>query len=194
MDDGGDVLAERDDADIVAGLVALLLELVDDAAHEGDEDALTLVALHERDGLIGRGSGAEDNGNAGDVARDQRHAEVTNDGVRQVAVAGQLIGRCAVEVLQDLDELGAQCGGYAGHEGVVQAGIAGHERLDDAESLLQLAEGADLRAGDGVVAGQGVGSVGEGHGLAFAVLGDGIVNGGLGQAVNGIVAAEYTFK
>ena len=29
---------------------------------------------------------------------------------------------------------------------------------------------------------------------AFAVLGDGIVNGGLGQAVNGIVAAEYTFK
>ena len=33
MDDGGDVLAERDDADIVAGLVALLLELVDDAAH-----------------------------------------------------------------------------------------------------------------------------------------------------------------
>ena len=56
MDDGGDVLAERDDADIVAGLVALLLELVDDAAHEGDEDALALVALHERDGLIGRGA------------------------------------------------------------------------------------------------------------------------------------------
>ena len=194
MDDGGDILAERDDADIVAGLVALLLELVDDAAHEGDEDALALVALHERDGLIGRGSGAEDNGNAGDVARDQRHAEVTNDGVGQVAVAGQLIGRGAVEILQDLDELGAQCGGHAGHEGVVQAGVAGHERLDDAESLLQLAEGADLRAGDGVVAGQGVGSVGEGHGLAFAVLGDGIVNGGLGQAVNGIVAAEYTFK
>lgn len=66
--------------------------------------------------------------------------------------------------------------------------------LTTPESLLQLAEGADLRAGDGVVAGQGVGSVGEGHGLAFAVLGDGIVNGGLGQAVNGIVAAEYTFK
>ena len=194
MDDGGHVLAQGYDADIVAGLVALFGQLIDDTAHQGHQDALALVALHQLHGLIGRGSGAQDDGNAGDVAGDQGHAQIPDEGVGHMAVAGQLVGRSAVDVLQNLDELGAQGGGHAGHKGVVQTVVPGHEGLHHTQSGLQFAQGAHLHAGDGVVAGQAVGGVGEGHGLRLAVLGNGIVNGGFSEAVYGIVAAENSFK
>ena len=111
-----------------------------------------------------------------------------------MAIAGGLIRGGPVDVLQHLDELGAQGSGHAGHKGVVEPVVPGHQALHNSQSGLQLTQRRDLGAGDGVVAGQRVSSVGEGHGLALAVLGNGIVNGSFGEAVNGVVAAKYSFK
>ena len=190
----GHIMSQRHHADVVAGLVALLLELIDDAAHQGHQDALALVALDQFHGLVSAGSGAQDDCHAGDVAGDQGNAQIPDKGVRHMAVAGSLVGSGAVYVLQDLDELGAQGGGNAGHKGVVQPGSPGHEGLHHAQGGLQLAQGAHLHTGDGIVAGKGIGSVGEGHSLAFAILGNGAVDGGFGEAIYSVVAAEHSFK
>ena len=111
-----------------------------------------------------------------------------------MAVAGSLVGSVIADVLQNLDEFCAQSGGNAGHEGIVQAVVAGHQALDNAQGFLQLTQGLDLDAGDAVVAGQGISGAGEGHGLALTVLCDGIVDSCLGEAVDSVVAAENSFK
>ena len=194
MDDGGDILAQGDDADVVAGLVLLLLELIDDAAHQSDQHALALIALDQSNGLVSGRSGAQDNGNTGDVAGNQGNTQRTDNGIGQMAVAGSLVGSVIADVLQNLDEFCAQSGGNAGHEGIVQAVVAGHQALDNAQGFLQLTQGLDLDASDAVVAGQGICGAGEGHGLALTVLCDGIVDSCLGQAVDSVVAAENSFK
>ena len=73
-------------------------------------------------------------------------------------------------------------------------GSPGHEGLHHAQGGLQLAQGAHLHTGDGIVAGKGIGGVGEGHSLAFAILGNGAVDGGFGEAIYSVVAAEHSFK
>jgi len=194
MDHRGHVTPERHHTDVVAGLIALFLKLVDDAAHQGHQDALALVALHQFHSLVSGGSGAQDDRHAGNVAGNQGHTQVPDEGVGHMAVAGSLVGRSAVQILQNLNELSAQGSGHAGHKGVVQPGGPGHEGLHHAQSGLQLAQGAHLHAGDGIVAGQGIGGVGEGHSLAFAILGNGAVDGGFSEAVYSVVAAEHSFK
>ena len=187
-------MSQRHHTDVVAGLVALFLELIDDAAHQSYQDALALVALHQLHCLVSGGRRAQDDGYAGDVTGNQGHAQVPDESVGHMAVAGSLVGGGSVYVLQDLNELGAQGSSHAGHKGVVQPGGTGHEGLYHAQSGLQLAQGVYLHAGDGIIAGQGIGGVGEGHSLAFAILGNGTINGGFGEAVYSVVAAEHSFK
>ena len=111
-----------------------------------------------------------------------------------MAVAGSLVGNGAVQVLQNFDEFCAQSGGHAGHKGIMQPLLPGHQGLDNTQSGLQLAQVGDLHAGNRVVAGQRVSGFGEGHSLALAVLRNRIIDGGFGQAVNGIVTAKNSIK
>ena len=187
-------MTQGDDADIVAGLVALLLELVNDAAHQGNQHTLRLVAFHQGNGLVSRGSSAQNDGHAGNITGNQGHAQRTDNCIGQMAIAGSLIGSGVADVLQNLDELCAQGSGNAGHEGIMQPVVAGHEGLDNAQSLFQLTQILHLHAGHAVVAGQRICSVGEGYGLCFAVLRNGVVYGCFGQAVNSIIAAKNSFK
>ena len=59
---------------------------------------------------------------------------------------------------------------------------------------IHFAKGGNLFAGDGVVAGKGIGSIGEGHCCAFAKGSDGVINGGDGTCVVVLTAAEYSVK
>ena len=189
MDDGSDFLTQGDDPQVVAGLHAGLLQLIDDAAHQSDQHTLSLVALDQVNGFLGGGSLAQNDGNAGDIAGNQGNAQAADDGIGQMAVAGSGVGLRTVDVLQNLDELGTQSGGDAGHEGVMQTLLPGHQGLHHTQSLLQLAQGLNLHT-----AGKAVGGAGEGNGLALTVLCNGVVDCGLGQAVNRIVAAKNSFK
>ena len=111
-----------------------------------------------------------------------------------MAVAGSLVGSGSADVLQGLDELGAQSGSHAGHEGVVQPVLPGHEGLNHIQSGLHLRQGGDLHAGNSIVAGQSVSGLREGDSLALAVLGDCVIHGGYGEAVNGIVTAKNSIE
>ena len=111
-----------------------------------------------------------------------------------MAVAGGLVGGIVADVLQHFNELGAQSGCDAGHKGIVQAVVAGHQALDNAQGFLQLTQGLDLDAGDAVVAGQAVSGAGERNRLALAVGGDGLINGGYSTGVVVVVAAKNSFK
>ena len=146
-----------------------------DAADEGDENALRSDSTwHRADSLLGGGGrAADDNGNAGDVAGDQRHAQITDDGVGQVARSRlRLIGRRRrARYFSASINSAHRADAYAGlSKASWRRWLAGHHGLDGRPiACLQLAEGGDLHAGDAVVAGQAVSGAGEGHGLAFAV-------------------------
>ena len=194
MDHALGLQAQGAHADVGAGLVARVGQLLAALTGQGDQDALALIGLDQRDGLLGIVSAADDNGHAGDIAGDQGHAQLTDEGVGQVAQQGLLVGGRAVDVLQRLQELRAQGGGDAGLEGIVQPVVAGHLGLDGSHGGLHLAQGGDLFAGHCVVAGQAVSGVGEGHAFALAVLGDGAINGGYGTVVIVVVTAKNSVK
>ena len=147
-------------------LHALLQGLLDAAADHEGEDALGLVVLdHFR-----HGGGvirlAQDHGHAGDVARDQGHAQGADDGVGDEADAGVgLVGVGIVHVLEALD---------------------GDEALEHAHAGGQVAQGLDLHACGGVDGGEEVGGVGEGGRGFGPVLGDGVVYRALCQSSDGV--------
>ena len=194
MDDGSDFLTQGDDPQVVAGLHAGFLQLIDDAAHQSDQHTLSLIALDQVNGFLGGGSLAQNDGNAGDIAGNQGNTQAADDGIGQMAVAGSGVGLRTIDVLQNFDELGAQSGGDAGHKGIVEPVLPGHQGLYHTQGLLQLAQGLNLHTGHAVVAGKAVGGAGEGNGMVFAVLCNGALDCGLGQAVNRIVAAKNSFK
>ena len=168
--------------------------MLDGVAGEGDQNALRLVGLGQSHGLGGVFRAADDNGNAGDVAGDQRHAQITDEGVGQVTHFRLGIRLRAVQVFQRFQELGAQGGRNAAFKGVVEAVVAGHLGLDGVHGGLHLTQSGDLHAGDAVVTGQAVSGAGERYRLALAVGGDGLINGGYSTGVVVVVAAKNSFK
>ena len=86
MADGPDVLAHGNHTDGEAHGHALLHGLLDDAADQEDEDTAGLIALDGLHSLFRRGSGADHDDEAGDIAGDQGHAQFTDFGVDEVAV------------------------------------------------------------------------------------------------------------
>ena len=187
MDDAGDVVAQGHHPELQTHLHALLQGLLDAAADHEGEDALGLVVLdHFR-----HGGGvirlAQDHGHAGDVARDQGHAQGADDGVWDEADAGVgLVGVGIVHVLEALDDLRAHGGGEAGVEGRADVIGVGDEALEDAHAGGQVAQGLDLHACGGVDGGEEVGGVGEGGRGFGPVLGDGVVYRALCQSSDGV--------
>ena len=194
MDDGLHLIAQRHNPDVLAQLHAGVEAVLDGVAGQGYQNALSLVGLRQRYGLGGILRAADDNGDTGDIAGNQGHAQVTDEGVGQVAQLGLGIGGGPADVLQGFQELGAQGGGDAGFKGVVEPVVPGHLGLDGVHGGLHLTQSGDLLAGHCVVAGQAVSSVGEGHALALAVLGDGVINGGDGTLVVVVVTAKNSVK
>ena len=196
MGHAAQITAQGHVADVEAQLHTLLHTLVDDAAHQGDEDALGLVLLDQGRALLGGGSRADDDRHAGDVPGDQGHAQLTDLGVGEVTHDGLLVGGAAGHgVLHQLDHLGGQGGGHAGGEDVLGAAVAGHKALDlILQGGLGLAHGADLLPGQRVEAGQGVGGVAEGGGGVGAQLGHGLVHGLDRQGIHLVVAGENALE
>ena len=194
VDNGLHFVAQRHHADVLAQLHAGVEAVLDGVAGEGDQNTLCLIGLGQSHSLGGVFRAADDNGNAGDVAGDQRHAQITDEGVGQVAHFRLGIRLRAVQVLQRFQKLGAQSGCNAAFKGVVEAVVAGHLGLDGVHGGLHLTQSGDLHAGDAVVTGQAVSGAGERYRLAFAVSSDGLINGGYSTGVVVVVAAKNSFK
>ena len=89
-----------------------------------------------------------------------------------------------MQILQHFQEFCAQGGSNAAVEGILQAEVTGHHGLDVIDQgSLQLAQVVDLFAGDAVVAGQIICSVGESNRLGFTVGGDGLIDRGNGTLI-----------
>lgn len=126
-----------------------------------------------------------------DLVQGRTAADGVGGDVPQQLVVGQ-IGR--PRRVEEIEVIEAGARGLLLLEGVVEPRLPGHHGFQGAESLLHLGQGGDLLAGDGVVAGQGVGGVGQGYGLLGTVLGGGSGHGLLRQAQNGVAAGKYSIK
>ena len=195
MADRPDLFPDGNDTDGEAHLEVLGNELLDDAADEENEDAAGLIALDGFDGLFHRGSRPDHDDEAGNIAGDERHAQLAHFGVCEVAVVGgALIGRFAAGVLAGLDDLRGDRGGDAGGEDRGGAVLAGHQGADVGHRGLELAEVGHLLAQISIDAGKIICGRGHCHGGALAQLGNDGVQFLLGLGEHFVGAAEYTFK
>lgn len=116
VDNGGDVMAQRDDAQLETHLDALLGALLDDVADHEGHDALGLIALDDGGHVLRLLGLAQHDGYAGDIAGDQRDTEGTDDGIGHEADAGDgrlLVGVLRLDELQALQDLCADGSGEA---------------------------------------------------------------------------------
>ena len=190
MNNAGHVMAQGHHAKLQAHLHALLQGLLDALADHKGEDALGLVILDHIGHVLGIVRLAQHHGHAGDVPGDQGHAQGTDDGIGHEPDAGVFgVGFAAAHVFQSLDDLRAHGGGKARVQGRADVVLIGDEALQNAHTGGQVAQGLHLHAGSGVDGGEEVGGVGESHRRIRAVLGDGVVDGSLGQARHGVGTA-----
>ena len=192
MDDGGHVMAQRDDTQLEAHLDALLSALFDDVADHEGHDALGLIALDDGGHVLRLLRLAQHDGYAGDIAGDQRNAEGTDDGIGHEADAGDgrlLIGVLRLDELQALQDLRADGGGETGVQRLPEILLVGDEALEHADAGGQIAQRLDLDAGSGIDRGEEICGIGEGQLLLRAVFGNGIVDGAFGQARHSIRTA-----
>ena len=183
-------MAQGHHAELQAHLHALLQGLLDALADHKGEDALGLVVLDHLGHVLGIVRLAQHHGHAGDVSGDQGHAQGTDDGIGHEPDAGVPgVGIAAAHVFQALDDLRAHGGGKARVQGRADVVLIGDEALQNAHAGGQVAQGLHLHAGSGIDGGEEVGGVREGHRRIRAVLGDGVVDGPLGQARHGVGTA-----
>jgi hypothetical protein len=189
VDDCGHVMAQGDDAELEAHLDAGVGALLDDVAHEEGHDALGLVVLDDFGGVGAVFSLAEHDGHAGDVARDEGHAERADDGIGHEADAGDarlLVGFLLLDILEALEDLRADGGGEAGVERLAQVLLIRDEALEHADARGQIAQLLNLDARGRVDGREIIGRVGEGDFLLRAVSGNRVVDRALCQTGNGM--------
>ena len=192
MDDGGHIMAQRDDAELKAHLDARFRALFNDFADHEGHDALGLIVLDDLCNFLAVFGLAQHDGHTGDIARDQRHAEGTDDGIGHEADAGNrglLIGILRFGKLQALKDLGTDSGGQTGVECLSQILLIGDEALEHAHAGGQIAQSLDLDAGGGVDGGEEIRGVREGNGMVCAIFCNGVVDCTLGQTSHGMRAA-----
>ena len=192
MDDGGHIMAQRDDTELKAHLDARFRALFNDFADHEGHDALGLIVLDDLCNVLAVFGLAQHDGHTGDIARDQRHAEGTDDGIGHEADAGNrslLIGVLRLGELQALKDLGTDSGGQTGVECLSQILLIGDEALEHAHAGGQIAQRLDLDAGGGVDGGEEIRGVREGNRMVCAIFCNGVVDCTLGQASHGVRAA-----
>ena len=192
VDDSGHVMAQRDDTELQAHLDARVRTLLDDVADHEGHDALGLIVLDDLGNVLAIVGLAEHDGHAGDIARDQRHAERTDDGIGHEADAGNsrlLIGVLRLGKLEALDDLSADGGGKTGVQRLAQILLVGDEALENAHAGRQVAQRLHLDARGGVDGGEEICGIREGDGMVCAILCDGVIDCALGEASHGMRAA-----
>ena len=183
-------MTQRDDAEFQPHLDAAFGALLNDIADHEGHDTLGLIILDDLHDIGGIVRLAEHDGDAGDIARDERDTEGTDDGVGDKADAGVgFIGVAALDILQALEDLRADGGGKTSVERLSEILLIGDKALENADAGGQIAELGDLHAGGGIDGGEEIRSVGERDGLVSAVLCNGVIDGALGQTGDGIRAA-----
>ena len=170
---GPDLLADRHNAHREAGGNACGVDLLDDAADQEYEDTAGLIALHGLNRFFNGGGGADHDHEAGNVAGNQRNAQLAHLSVGEVAVILRaLIGRGIAGILARFDDFRTAGGGNAGIEDGLGAVFAAHHGAQLRQRFLQLTQRGDLLAQVGIDAGEEIRSVGHRHGGAFAELGN----------------------
>ena len=188
------VFSKRDYTYIRAHLQALLHTLVDDAAHQSYQDALSLIGFYKLHAFLSSGSRTQDYSYARDIAGYQRHAQLTDRCVRKMSGFGSRVGSCSVHVFQDLNELCAQSSRDTAHKRVVQSLLSCHQALHNPESFLQFSKVCHFCASHCVIAGKAVSSIREGYRFVGAVRRNRVVNGLLCQAIYCIISTENYIK
>ena len=181
-------MAQRNNTELQAHLHALG-HLLDAVAHQEGHDTLGLVVLDHIDDISSILGLTQNHGNTGDIAGNQRHTQGANDGIGHEADAGLIGVGLGLQILQALDNFSAHSGGKTGIQSLAQVFLIGDEALEHAHAGRQIAQSLDLHAGSGVDGGEIIGGIGEGDLLVSAILGDGIVDGALHEAGDGITAA-----
>lgn len=195
MDNGLHFVAQRHHADVLAQLHAGVEAVLDGVAGEGDQDTLRLVGLGQSHGLGGVFRAADDNGNAGDVAGNQRHAQITDEGVGQVTHFRLGIRLRAVQVLQRSRNSAHRADAMPLSKASGRRVVAGHLGLEGVHGAAFISPRVVIFTPvTPVVAGQAVSGAGERNRLALAVGGDGLINGGYSTGVVVVVAAKNSFK
>ena len=121
MDDRRDIVPQGHDAELQAHLDAALGALVDDLADQEGQNALGLVVLDDGDDIRRIVRLAQHDSHAGDIPRDQRDAQRTDDRVRDKADARFVfIGVSAFHIFQALQNFRADGGGKAGVQRLAQ--------------------------------------------------------------------------
>ena len=193
--DGPDLLADRNDTDGEAHGKTGLDSLLDDAADQEHENTAGLVTLDGLNRFFFGGSRADHNDKAGDVAGDQRNAELTDFRVGEVAmVVGTFIRRLRLDIFAGLDHLSGDGGADAGLEDGVGARLAEHHGLDVGQSILQLAGRGDLLADVGIDTCAEIRGGGKRQGSVAADFSHDLVNFFLGLGEHLVRAVEDAFK
>ena len=192
MDDSRHVVAKRNDAKLKAHLDAGVCALLNDVADQEGHNALRLVVLDDLRCILAVFGLAEHNSHAGDVARNQRHAERADDGIGHEADAGN---SCALIALLGLDKLEAfenfradRCGKTC-IERLAEVLLIGDQALEHAHTGRKIAERFHLHAGCRIDRGEEISSIGEREFLVCAIFGNCIVDRAFGQTGDGIRAA-----
>ena len=192
MDHSGHVMAQRDHAELKAHLDARIGALLDDFADHKGHNALGLIILDDLRGVLAVFGLAQNNGHAGDIARDQRHAKAADDGIGHEADArhaGLFIGFLRLDKLESFQNFCADSGRKARVQRLTQILLIGDEALEHAHAGGQVAQRLDLHAGRGIDGGEEICGVRESDLFLCAVLGNCIIDRTLGQAGNGMRAA-----
>ena len=190
MDDTRHVVTQRDDTELQTHLHTAFGALLDDIADHKGHDALGLVVLDNLDDVLGIFRLAQHDRHAGNIARDQRHAQRTDDGVGNKSDAGiGSVGIAALDILQALENFCADGGSKAGIERLRQILLIGDQALHDAHTGGQITQLRDLHARGGIDRREEIRSVRERECFVCAVFGNCIIDRAFGQAGDGIRTA-----
>ena len=195
MADRPDLFADGDDTDGEAHGQARLDGLLNNAADQEHENAAALIALDGLNGFFRGRSRPDHDDEAGDIAGDQRHAQLTDFRVGEMAViVGAFVRRFGLDVLACLDHLRGDGGADAGLEDGVGARLAEHHGLHIGQRVLQFADVRDLLADVGIDTGQEVGGGGHGQRGVAANLCNDLVDFFFGLREHLVGAVEDSFK
>ena len=185
MNHGGHVMAKRDNAKLKTHFDALLRGLLDAIADHEGQNAFGLVVLYDffdRSRIV---RFAEHDGDARNVARDERNAERTNDRIRHKADAAfGGIGVAAADILQAFDDLRADRCRKAGIQRLSDVVLVRDQALQHADTGRQIAELLYFDARRRINCREEVRCIGESDGGICAMLCDGIVDSAFSQARN----------
>ena len=195
MADRPNLFADGDDTDGEAHGQARLDGLLNNAADQEHENTAGLIALDGLNGFFRGRSRPDHDDEAGNIAGDQRHAQLTDFCVGEVAVVvGAFVRSVGLDVLARLDHLRGDGGADAGLEDGVGARLAEHHGLHIGQRVLQFADVRDLLADVGIDTGQEVGGGGHGQRGVAANLCNDLVDFFFGLREHLVGAVEDSFK